>query len=114
MNTDTIIILGTLAAIAVAIYVTRKRKKRGSSTSPGKVVDYPPAPPVQPPVPPAPDPDPVLLDRHGNKPGDEGYDPRVDRPRDEFSPVEPHGSYYGEGPFDPAGRWVGKDGVHNP
>ena len=66
-----------------------------------------PAPVVTPP-------EPVLLDRNRKSPGDPGYDPRAVRPDPEFSPIEPQGTFWGEGVFDPAARYIDLNGkFHN-
>ena len=56
----------------------------------------------------------VLLDRNRKKPGDAGYDPRAVRPYPEFSPIEPQGTFYGEGKFNPNARYIDLHGrFHN-
>ncbi|MDN5850658.1 MAG: hypothetical protein L0H63_13645 [Nitrococcus sp.] len=116
------IILIAVVILAVAAFVLHKRKKNEDTRDQGDEHDptVPPADPPEQPEQPDPPPsqpetpaDPVIVDRNGKRPGEPGYDPRIDRPADEFSPVEPVGSYFGEGPFDPDARWVGQDGVHN-
>lgn len=126
MDMPTIIIIAVFVAAGIYFVISkRKRKDKPTSHQPPTrppvdvpttpeptTPDEPPAepePPADVPTDPAPD---VLLDRHGNAPGAPGYDPRVDRPADQSSPVEHHGAYYDEGEFDPVGRWVGPDGVH--
>lgn len=130
------IILGIIVIAAIALALHRKKKRKAPPTAhnphPAPAPSRPPAPGPEPgdddkdhtapgpnpgapdptePNPPADSPE-VLIDRNGKWPYDTGYDPRVDRPKEEFSPVEPQGAYYSEGPFDPNGRWVGPDGVH--
>ena len=130
MATETLIPIIIIVVIAAAVIYSRSKRKSGSShhagndrddqTTPTPNPAKPPVPPVappgqpQPPAPPAPPPESpdVLIDRNGKRPGDDGYDPRIDRPAQEFSPVEPQGAYYGEGPFDPDARWIGPDGPH--
>lgn len=112
-NLTTILIL-LLAAAAAAVFLHRKRRSQSKPTQPpvrgpAPAPAYPPSSAPAPIPPPAP---PVAVDRNGKHPGDAGYDPRIDRPAEEFSPVEPFGAYYGEGAFDPDGRWVGPSGVH--
>lgn len=127
MQTEILIPIIIVAVIVAAVLYSRSKKShkppvkhQPPKSTPGTGGDQPsnpkpnpgkpPADPNQPPLPPeSPD---VLLDRNGKRPGDVGYDPRVSRPADEFSPVEPQGAYYREGPFDPDARWVGPDGVH--
>lgn len=118
MSTTAIVIL-VAVAIAAALVITQRKKK-------GKPDSYPPSKPWVPPVlteptpiKPAPTvtppkPDPVLLDRNRKSPGDPGYDPRATRPDPEFSPIEPQGTFHGEGPFDPAARYIDWHGkFHN-
>ena len=120
---STNLIIAAIILAAVAFFVLKGKKKHHDptvGTRPKPNPAKPPVPPVappgqpQPPAPPAPPPESpdVLIDRNGKRPGDEGYDPRIDRPAEEFSPVEPQGAYYGEGPFDPDARWIGPDGPH--
>lgn len=112
---DINVVIAIAVGLALAYLIFRDHKKDDSSNPPVPPVEppAPPVPPVDPPVPPTDDPE-VIIDRNGRKPGDEGYDPRIDRPKDEFSPVPPQGAYYGEGPFDPDALWIGPDGVHRP
>lgn len=122
MNTTTIIVLVLIAIAAVAYAKSRRKKDRKPDASA-------PAPaPVRPPVAPTPTPirppvattpptpvTPVIRDRNGHVPGDAGYDPRASRPDPEFSPIEPQGTFYGEGTFDPDARWIDQSGrLHNP
>lgn len=123
MNTTAIIVLAVIALAAVAYAKSRKKNKVGKPDA------SPPAPaPVRPPVAPTPTPirppvattppnpvPPVIRDRNGRAPGDVGYDPRASRPDPEFSPIEPRGTFYGEGAFDPESRWIDQSGrLHNP
>lgn len=118
MSTTAIVIL-VAVAVAAALVITQRKKK-------GKPDSYPPSRPWVPPVvagdPPTPikpapvvtPPEPVLLDRNRKSPGDPGYDPRAVRPDREFSPIEPQGTFWGEGVFDPAARYIDLNGkFHN-
>lgn len=119
MSTTAIVIL-VAVAVAAALVITQRKKK-------DKLDSYPPSKPWVPPVvadnqpttikpePVGKPPEPVLLDRNRKSPGDPGYDPRAVRPDPEFSPIEPQGTFYGEGPFDPNGRYIDTQGrLHNP
>ena len=124
---NTTIFLLILAVVVIFFALTRGKKKRRTlpevhttpKPNPGKPKN-PPAPPAPMPGEPVPDPVPepppespeVLIDRNGKRPGDAGYDPRIDEPRDKFSPAPPYGAYYGQGPFDPDVIWFGPDGYH--
>lgn len=118
---------GLLILLAIAFFVLGHRKKHKTSAppsthskdpkkgtspkpNPGKPPVTPPGQPEPPPLPPE-DPN-VLIDRNGKRPGDSGYDPRIDEPRDKFSPAPPYGAFYGQGPFDPDAPWYGPDGYH--
>ena len=124
MSTTTIVVVVVLIVIATAIVVSRKKKHRKPDASPPApapvrppVAPTPTPTPIRPPVattPPSPVP-PVIRDRNGRVPGDVGYDPRASRPDPEFSPIEPRGTFYGEGAFDPEARWIDQIGrIHNP
>ena len=98
MSTTAIVIL-VAVAIAAALVITQRKKKGKTNSKPA------PGPWVPP----------VLLDRNRKSPGDPGYDPRAVRPDPEFSPIEPQGTFWGEGPFDPNNRWIDINGrMHNP
>lgn len=134
MNNDyTVLIVIGVIVIAAFLYSQSRKKKKGDKpsvgqqgggtgpTSPPHITPVPSTPPANPtptpnpnPTPPAPTPTPGLVDRLGKHEGDPGYDPRMVRPDPEPSPEEPVGTYYGEGPFNPNGRWIDiKGGYHN-
>lgn len=117
MNMVAIVIIGLILVAAYAL--TRKRKDQKPDAPPSGpwvppvVADNPPT--TIKPEPVGKPPEPVLLDRNRKSPGDPGYDPRAVRPDPEFSPVEPQGTFYGEGAFDPNGRYIDTQGrLHNP
>ncbi len=113
--------------IALAIGFALTRKKKGQKPDVPLVWQAPVTPPTPitptvpptpatpaPATPPSPVP-PVILDRNRKSPGDPGYDPRASRPDPEFSPIEPQGTFWGEGVFDPEARWIDQIGrIHNP
>lgn len=119
MSTTAIVILVAVAVAAALVITQRKKKgKTNSKPTPGSwvppvVADNPPTPPMQPvsqPVRPISQPEP-----HTYPPTVPSVDLRARRPDPEFSPVEPFGAYYGEGPFDPNGRYIDTQGrLHNP
>ncbi len=100
------VIIAIIVVLAVAYALTRKRKdkKPEQSQHPDLVQ------PVSQPVLPISQPEPPTY-----PPTVPGVDLRARRPDPEFSPVEPFGAYYGEGPFDPFARYIDLHGlVHNP
>lgn len=112
MSIEIVVVIALVAVLAV---VVAKRKK----SKPSDPMPWTPPVLTEPttikPVPVKPPADPVLLDRNRKSPGDPGYDPRATRPDPEFSPIEPRGTFYGEGPFDPNGRYIDTQGrLHNP
>lgn len=122
MSTTAIVIL-VAVAVAAALVITQRKKKGKPDVKPAPAPEAPhppvavtPAPtPINPtPVVTPPHPEPALLDRNRRKPGDPGYDPRAVRPDPEFSPIEPQGTFWGEGVFDPAARYIDLNGkFHN-
>lgn len=117
------VIIAIIVALAVGFALTRKRKDKRPDAPPVWQVPVTPPTPITPTVPPTPvtpapatpPAEPPLLDRNRKSPGDPGYDPRAARPDPEFSPVEPQGTFYGEGPFDPFARYIDLHGrFHNP
>ncbi len=122
MSTTAIVVV-VLIAITAAIVVSRKKKSRKPDAAQPPVTPPMQPTPVRPqPVPPPATPpsvtpanQPVFLDRNRKSPGDPGYDPRATRPDPEFSPIEPQGTFWGEGPFDPSARYIDLLGrFHNP
>lgn len=117
MSTTAIVIL-VAVAIAAALVITQRKKKGKTNSKPAPGPWVPPVLTEPTPIKPAPvvtPPEPVLLDRNRKSPGDPGYDPRAVRPDPEFSPIEPQGTFWGEGPFDPNNRWIDINGrMHNP
>lgn len=120
MNMVAIVIIGLILVAAYAL----TRKKKGQRPDVPLVWQAPVTPPtpITPTVPPTPvtpapatpPAEPPLLDRNRKSPGDPGYDPRATRPDPEFSPIEPQGTFWGEGVFDPAARYIDLNGkFHN-
>lgn len=117
------VIIAIVIALAIGFALTRKKKGQKPDvplvwqapvTPPTPITPTVPPTPVTP-APAAPPADPPLLDRNRKSPGDPGYDPRATRPDPEFSPIEPQGTFWGEGPFDPSARYIDLLGrFHNP
>lgn len=119
------VIIAIVIALAIGFALTRKKKGQKPDvpivwqapvTPPTPITPtVPPTPATPAPAtPPSPVP-PVILDRNRKSPGDPGYDPRASRPDPEFSPIEPQGTFWGEGAFDPEARWIDQIGrIHNP
>lgn len=113
MSIEIVVVIALVAVLAVVVAKRKKSKPSDPMPWTPPVLTEPttikPAPTVTPPKP-----DPVLLDRNRKSPGDPGYDPRAVRPDPEFSPIEPQGTFWGEGPFDPAARYIDLNGkFHN-
>jgi hypothetical protein len=118
VSTTAIVIL-VAVAVAAALVITQRKKKGKTNSKPAPGPWVPPVVADNPPTTIKPEPvgkppEPVLLDRNRKSPGDPGYDPRAVRPDPEFSPIEPQGTFWGEGVFDPAARYIDLNGkFHN-
>lgn len=110
------VIIAIVIALAIGFALTRKKKGQKPDVPLVWQAPVTPPTPTTPPTPVTPAPaappsvtpanQPVFLDRNRKSPGDPGYDPRATRPDPEFSPIEPQGTFWGEGPFDPSARYI--------
>lgn len=118
MSTTAIVIL-VAVAVAAALVITQRKKKGKTNSKPAPGPWVPPVVADNPPTTIKPEPvgkppEPVLIDINGNRPDDPWYDPRAVKPDPEPSPEEPFGTWWGQGPFDPAARYIDLNGkFHN-